>query len=836
MTTVISLPPSRLKSIWPLLLVLLLGLFFFPLRGTWVTPDGSLYLVLASNLKSGLGYVDAVWMPATFRGPGFPALIALGLHIWDDPVQCALYVVRIFFIGNLLVVYCLAQKFSGHLAGAIAALLVLTSHTIHFWSSGILLDNVMPFFILLSNVVLFMAIQRESVLYFAISGLILGMGFLVKEVAGLYVVLPILLWIFFKPFRQRKNLYYILVYVVSFSVLAVGWLIYAATNDVDFWFFGAIRWVFSAGFQPVTEISSQAPSGAVAPSEQPFVIFSVIADVVSRFIKYYEDYFVQQFAIAPLMVISWISIFYRALRYHKLTDVFLTFTLLPFIPLMLFLAKVEYRAGQTLYVYFISYFALAYLLTDLLIKPQHVRRIGVVASLVIFTTQLFYGSSAFVNLLRNNDSYGYNSQARTYTFSFWQSSQFHQSQWVADPIREAGVWLKENLESEDIVISDWQWRNSYYLFSSGNHQFYPIEYISSRAVFNVDSLIKSSIRFMWSQGASLSSFSEGHFLSQINQLQPRFIILGAQRSALSLYLRSHPDVIQVTEFGDSQIQIFQVVPEAGLKTLDDFPVHASSQIKPYLLNLRMELGLHSYNKFVKDYFIGELNLTDDDIALLEHGTGVQFRFNEIFSSEKYANHVGLAGPQFLSHAILTHEKQAANFPQNPWVCMTLMHLYQENQEHELAVKEFRRVIALAEAEPLIRKQLVPSYQKLSEHLTISENAKIQQELLSAHIGYLDQAIDDLQAYWALAELYLLIDRPELALDIYSKVQNRWPNSAGTTYRLAKYYHSQGQLETAKNAYKNLLTLPSDDQKLPEPAKIHIEIGRITLAQAQGKER
>ena len=346
---------TKIKSTWGAWLVLCLALVFYPLRGVVVTVDSTFYMASAVNLSQGLGYLNADWTPITIRGPMFPAILALGFQILGQSVENAMYILRLFFIGNLFVVYWLGKQFINRYVGLIAVILMLTSSTIHFWSSRIHLDHVMPFFILLSNLILFIGIKKERTIYYAVAGLFLGLGFLVKDVAGLFVVVPALLWLVYKPYRQWKNITPIFIYMLIFSCLALSWLFYATVYGDNNYFTTLVGWIFTTGVQP-TAVTASPAANVISSSDanSTHFLYTILTTIVSRFAKYYELYYAEKFSIAPLFLIAWSYVIYRAIRYRQLAETFLALLLLLFTPIMLFLAKTEYRAGQTVYTYILS--------------------------------------------------------------------------------------------------------------------------------------------------------------------------------------------------------------------------------------------------------------------------------------------------------------------------------------------------------------------------------------------------------------------------------------------------------------------------------------------------
>lgn len=831
---------EKIKNAWGFWLVLSLALLFYSVRGAVVTVDSTFYIVPAINISQGLGYLNADWTPVTMRGPVFPAILAFGFKILGPSIESAMYMVRLFFVGNLLVLYWLGKQFGGRSVGIVAAILALTSYTVHIWSARIHLDHIMPFFILLSNLLLLFAISKKRLIYYIIAGSVLGLGFLVKDVAGLFVALPALLWIVWKPYRQKKNILPIVAYVAAFFAFSLPWLAYAVIYGENNYFVTLAGWVFTAGVQPTASVSPSTV-GAVVPDATSIPLYlSIPATIAERFIAYYEIYFAEHFSLAPAFIIAWLYVIYRAIRYRRLTEVYLLLLILLFAPIMLFLAKKEFRAGQTVYTYLLSYLVLAYALVQIPIPFQRVVNYRPIIVAAVFFAQLLLEPSAFISLLRNHDSYGFVKQASVYTFSFLQPGKFETRGSDTQAIRDAGEWLRDNVEENEVILADGQWLDSHYFYTKGLQPIYPIEYASSQLQQNVDLNMRFSPRFIWTQAARtnpsealshLWAFSEPNFLSQVDRLNVKYVVLGVRRNFLALYLHSHPDFVQVAEFDGGRLQVFMVIPNTELKQLDNFPLFASNRLKPYLKNLRAQRGLVNYTLFNREYFRKELLISETKLHQLEAGMVPTFSHISIISHKQYASIIKQTDLSLLLQVIQIFEEQATDIPDNPWIQLSLAHLYHATGQPDKTRFAFVNVIALAEQNPLIYPALLTAYKDLQTILIV--DSTIPEQFINSLKRFIAQSPNDIQAYWQLAKLYQWFEEWDSAIATYNEALSLWPQSAGTMLRIAKLYQSQTQYENAQSAYAALLTLPPDDPNLPDAADIHIEIGQMLFAQERG---
>lgn len=834
---------EQLKAPWTFLFVLFLAILFFPLRGAIVSPDSTFYMSVASNLNQGLGYIDTEWSPILIRGPVFPSLIALSFRLFGESVESALHVVRLFFVGNLLIIYWLGKQLGGRAVGLFAVLLVLTSSVIHYWSARVHLDNAMPFFILLSNAILFIAIKKENMLYFAMAGLTLGIGFLVKDVAGLFALTPIALWLTVSSFRKRKNIPHLFVYGITFAALAFTWLIYAASNDSSNYFLNWIDWIVRLGFQPTESASSLGAGAGVAGNSGTTgllgTLFAIPLTIFERLKTYYEVYVAETFALAPLFLLAWIYIIYRAIRYRKLEDIFPIILCTLFLPIMLFLGSSGFRAGQTVYTYLLFYLVLAYALVQFLAPALWLKNYRWLFCIAILVAQLFVAPSPFFKLLREHNLYGFVPTERTYTFSYWGQNDFESTGWDNPEIRQVGHWIEQNVADNEDILSDWEWLDAYYFYSKGTRPIHSLEYITSGNVKLAEVDQSSPIRFIWTQGSTnpadalnnLLAFSEPHFLSQVKKTSADYIIFSQQRSFLTIYLRTHPNFVQVAEFDAGRIQIFKIIPDVELEILEEFPLIVSNRVAPYLRNLRTQRGQQHYNQFKQTYFTNDLGLDEAVIRELETGTLPRFNHNAIVTHQVYAEILKQLSPELSTLAISVLEEQSENISDNIWVLFSLVHLHQMNEQYEPTSMLLTRITSMIHKQPIAYPTLTKTYRTLRTQ--IDANTWQQEGLVDTYRLQIEQNTMNIQAYWQLARIFELQADWENAINIYERTLEQWPQSAGTIMRMAWVYRQQGRLEEAKSAYAQLLTMKPDDDRLPDPADIHLEIGKIMLAQAQG---
>lgn len=174
-----------LRDAAALLLALLLSipaLLWF--AGNWyVTPDAAQYLLRGWNLISGQGYTSLDGVPHTRRGPVLPSLLGLLMLVFGRDVDSLAWAARVLAILNPWLTYFLIRRFSGPVAGLLAAALVALFGYTATLPQAFNLDAVLLTFYLPSILALLVAVERGGAPLVLLSGLLLGTTMITKETA-----------------------------------------------------------------------------------------------------------------------------------------------------------------------------------------------------------------------------------------------------------------------------------------------------------------------------------------------------------------------------------------------------------------------------------------------------------------------------------------------------------------------------------------------------------------------------------------------------------------------------------------------------------------------------
>jgi Dolichyl-phosphate-mannose-protein mannosyltransferase len=195
--------------------------------------DAPRYLFAGSELVSGEG-LDSLAGISNYNGghgPIFPALIGSLILIFGRDTESLVWAMRLMALFNPLLVYFLAKRLSGPLAGLLAAAL-LTLYGFNVRSTFVLnIDALLLTFYLLALLTLLSAIKSggSSPALAFLSGLLLGASVLTKETA--FANLPLaLLAVLLLDWELRAALWHYL----SVALVCLPWWIWrwSATGDV----------------------------------------------------------------------------------------------------------------------------------------------------------------------------------------------------------------------------------------------------------------------------------------------------------------------------------------------------------------------------------------------------------------------------------------------------------------------------------------------------------------------------------------------------------------------------------------------------------------------------
>lgn len=337
------------------LYILILGIIAFAIHSVIIPSDLKLYSCNALNLYMGKGYVDIDGSPIFFRAPFFPLLLAVSYWLFGVSHSSTFLVIKIFCILNPIIVHAIGKRFFGKRIGISAALLVLTSYSINYWSFRHL-DAVWPFFILLSTYSFYLGFEKNNSWFFVLGGISLAVAYLVKEVAILFFPLPFLMFFLISDYRKKIFFTKILLSFGAGFIVVIPWLIYLIKHNQAS---GVNLIIGEAGSGVLKSIAN--PSGLNDNKNVLEVVLNNLKGFLLGVWHYYHgatNSVDKWFTLAPIFVIAWCFSFFGALRGNKPLRILVLHFLL-FVPIIYIQGAYDMRLGQTLIIFLLSYLAVA---------------------------------------------------------------------------------------------------------------------------------------------------------------------------------------------------------------------------------------------------------------------------------------------------------------------------------------------------------------------------------------------------------------------------------------------------------------------------------------------
>jgi len=330
-----------------LLLVFIGVLVFYTFT---ISPPSDLYdyLTIGVNLYRGNGPVGMTGEPnitTMYRPPGFPGIIALSYALLGVSFRSAFWAIRFFCIAAPVVVFLVGRYFFGRKTGFIAGILILTSYTVAVQSYG-QIDAIWPLFIIAGIALTVAAFERQSWLLAVAASVSFALPFWIKELALLFIPFPLIYFFVIKRFRNKE------VFVKAVAITALP-------------LFSVILWMIIAkrpqeGVDMGGRLLADLFAGWDGTGFPPVIkIFAAWGDSLIRT----AIRFLRGVSLAPLLVIGWLYIFYRAVRGdYKSSAIALGLAL--YAPIIISFSIVNLRLGQLIIALYLSYLALGFTLVS----------------------------------------------------------------------------------------------------------------------------------------------------------------------------------------------------------------------------------------------------------------------------------------------------------------------------------------------------------------------------------------------------------------------------------------------------------------------------------------
>jgi len=566
--------------------ILILGVLTFSVPSFDVPSDMAWYMNLGMNISMGKGFVDTDGTPVTSRGPLFPLMIALSFLLFGISVESAFMPVRIFAVLNALLLYFIGEKFYNKKVGFAAALLVLTSYSINFWSFRHL-DAVWPFFVLFSIFSIYLYSENKSYLWSLLSGAALALAILTKEASLVFIPLPLLALVFIKALRNKKGFYGVLyLYAALISVLFIFII-------SSYFLFGNIGWI-SLKNSIIPKAVNLAP---IVSGEGMFAVLSSYSKGV--FLYFYShnhsNALNHNFSVFPLFIIACIFTLFRALKGNK-ADILLLISLVLFTPILYRVGMMNFRVGQTILFLLLVYLATANLLwisvvyvtrkCAVFLKGAAINSVKVVNLSFIFIILLIVSIQFFCGSSRNIYFFGRAFMDSSFVKNI--AAAFN----INVPNRSKGIyyggegfpgvisWVNRSIPVGSRIISDELYlARALYFWTKGQYPVYTMNFKESRDRDSLstpgDKVIFLSARLNQCDPRNrFYALEESDFLSSIAKNNISYVFISLPGPGIISYFDDNRGFDKIAQFNRPGINVFKTNKPAARK---DFKTVISTQ-------------------------------------------------------------------------------------------------------------------------------------------------------------------------------------------------------------------------------------------------------------------
>jgi len=572
------------------------------------------YINAGFNIYHGKGYTAMDGSDILTRGPVFPFLIAVSYSLLGVSPWSAFWVVRIFCILNPIMIYVIGTKVYGRIVGFGAALLVLTSYSVNFWSYRHL-DAIWPFFLFVSIIFILTYIETSQLRYLVISAVSMGICYLTKEVAILFFPLPLLsLWsknsCNFKSYIIANTIFYMCVLIIL-----IPWFVHGG---------GLI-----GKFGPIVLDQYYSNNSFVVN------ILYKIKKFAEGLVKFYnghknsiDDHFVGAWILLPALMFVVID----CIRSKDAKKVAFVVSICLFLPILQTVGNINLRFGQVSFFYYALYLVLSAFLyygcdrvsifLDVKNKAKFSTISYVICIFVFVVVQLVVPSKRFpsgIQFLKN---------------SFMASPDKIFDEGVIKGVlskrnkKITSLLLKIIPSGSRIMVSDKAFSRDgggLYFFSDGKYKIYRMPFMISRIEQNENLLWKfprdknfiilDAKKKMDSANNYVSVLKEDVLYKYIKTHNIEYVVLFKHRRMLRDYFRSNPSFKQISGDISSGVKVYRIE--------DDLIRHSySAMVTKKAKSFLQELHISAPERFkllVETYFKPVLNMDAVDVTELISG-------------------------------------------------------------------------------------------------------------------------------------------------------------------------------------------------------------------------
>jgi hypothetical protein len=503
---------------WVLLAVVVAGLWA-PVREVTTGSDAMWYLVSALNLAQGKGYVDAAHEPILQRPPLFPLLTAAWMKAtgWDG-LRAGLWLVRGIGVLTILLVAFIAATQGGMRMALMAASFLVSSRGFNPWVERILVDGVFPFLALGASWLLWRSMDEGRLrwVYAVSGGVVMGMAFGVKEFAVVFLALPFLVVAAGGGTATARRAGPAVVFLGILTMAVVGWLAHATG-------------------QKGLGVDGFAPEGKFVTA---FLFQGDLSGYLRSAWTFLSEYFFTEMRWASGHLLAWAVCAVLAAKGDRFSR-WLVCSLIPFLPIALFVGHYGVRAGNLVYIYVLTLLNTSYLLHTVGCRLQNLRQGPAIVACVWATCLAVPWVSQWRDLT---------DIARRQFNPLGLKPVVVQGGLSSEVVEIHGL-LDRLAPEADSMLCTWQYRDAFYYLWHGERRMPQVPFgVGYHAARRQDAMPRATpsgeltLLFLRAhvKGKALEAITEEHLLGVIAAERTRYVIVTPRHAYLRCYLDLNP--------------------------------------------------------------------------------------------------------------------------------------------------------------------------------------------------------------------------------------------------------------------------------------------------------
>jgi len=458
----------------------------------------------------------------------------------------------------------------------------------------------------------FIAIEKGSRGRLVVAGALLGLLYLLKEMALIFLPLPLWMTIAWGQGSRQDAIRVaggLAGFLAGFLVVVLPWWLYVARVSGDLVPLGggagpgALRGLLEAGREGF-----------------PWVYVQALA-------TYYEAYVVPNFGLALLLGVSWIFALVRGFwRREGRAERALLAMLLCVLPLLVLQGIEGFRARQGIVFFLLSYVALGgsvrWALGALGAAARSLSLLGRPAALwLLVGVGLLLGQLAAEGGRWGRYLLQYNVIGALATGASGQELRW--VGWLREETRQAAEWLLREVPEGTPILSDWQFRTAVYFLAQGRYPLFKMPLLCSRRYSPhicvqsdgspSGSNSKPKVLFLWPDAGGvrhaltqyeLVALTEEALFEALERTRAQYVLVTLRTNFESLYFDRSASFEKVADFGRGMLKLYR-------------PTHVGGRTAEYLKAL--QVNDPDKHKRILAFLQGRLRWTLNDVRRLLQG-------------------------------------------------------------------------------------------------------------------------------------------------------------------------------------------------------------------------